>query len=231
MVISAQDVIFYEAAARKRILGLKLVIRAIDGSLYQAEAGQDIQMFIESETLFDVERTKYQTRHACLGGCCFIFCNILFCVVDPCCNPYPRSRTKEQVVLAFGAAKPYWKAPELLQMIAALEAGMEVLPQQGPERLQGAHAECDAQERMAWKRGPLALGMQNHSGLPPQDGHAPSSDSAAYNHSMQPASTMQEGPPKANMADQLGKLSQLKESGVLSQEQFDQAVAKVIAAG
>jgi hypothetical protein len=228
MAISSQDVVFYEAAARKRILGLKLIIRAIDGSLYQAEAGQDIQIFIESETLFDMERTKYQARHA---WCCCIsyFCNFICCDVDPCCNPYPRSRTKEQVVLGMGAAKPYWKVPELLQMIAVLEAGLEVLAQQGPERLQGAHAECDAQERMALKRGPLALGMQDHSGLPPQDGIA--SPSAAYNHSMQPASTMQEGPPKANLADQLSKLSQLKESGVLSPEQFDQAVAKVIAAG
>ena len=229
MVISPQDAVFYEAAARKRILGLKLIIRAIDGSLYEAEAGQDIQNFIESETLFDVERTKYQLRHACCGGCFLYFCNVIFCAMDPCCNPYLQSRTKEQVVLGMGTAKSYWKVPELLQMMAALEAGLEALPQHGPEKLQGAHAECDAQERMTWKRGPLAMGMQNHSGLPPQDGHAP--PSAAYNPSMQPASTMQEGPPKANLADQLSKLSQLKESGVLSQEQFDAAVAKVIAAG
>ena len=223
MVISSQDVVFYEVAARKRILGLKLIIRAIDGSLYQAEAGHDIQIFIESETLFDVERTKYQARNAACCCCFAYFCNFICCTVDPCCNPYPRSRTKEQVVLGMGAAKPYWKVPELLQMIAALEAGLEVLPQQGPERLQGAHAECDAQERMTWKRGPLALGMQGHTDFS-QNGHAP--PTASY--SVEPANTMQG---KQSIADQLSKLSQLKQSGVLSQEQFDQAVAKVIAAG
>lgn len=226
MAISAQDAAFYEAAARKRILALKLIIRAIDGSLYQAEAGQDIQLFIQSETLFDVERTKYQARHNCCCPCYAYFCNLICCFVDLCNEPYPRSRTKEQVVLGMGAAKPYWKVPELLEMINALEAALELLPQQGPERLQGAHAQCDAQERMAQKRGPLPMGMQSHCSVQPQDGHA--TPPAAYNHSMQPASTMQA--PKGNMADQLATLSQLKESGALSQEQFDLAVAKVIAA-
>ena len=108
-------------------------------------------------------------------------------------------------------------------MIATLEAGLEALPQQGAERLQAAHAECDAQERMANKRGPLALGMHVHNEVS-QNGHA--TPPASY--AVEPANTMQG---KQSISDQLSQLSQLKQSGVLTQEQFDQAVAKVIAAG
>jgi hypothetical protein len=46
---------------------------------------------------------------------------------------------------------------------------------------------------------------------------------------MQPVHAMPDSPPKQNVAEQLAQISQLKASGVLSQEQFDQAFAKVMA--
>ena len=168
--ISAADVAFYDAAARKRMLGLKLIIRAIDGSLYQAEADEDIQLFIRSETLFDQERTRFQHRHSgvCIP-CCYL-CNILLCISDPCNNPYPKSRTKEQVIVGMGVSKPYWRASELLHMTALLHDGLQRLQQHGPGQLCAAHAECDAQERMAFKRGPLPMGGPAPSSQAPYGG-------------------------------------------------------------
>ena len=215
-VMSAADDAFYEVAARKRILAYTLMMRAIDGSLYLPEADADIQLFAECETAWDIERTKMWSRNsACC--CCGYLCNVIFCEVDCCNNPYPRSRPKHLIIAGMGQAKVYWTREDLLQMIEWLKTGQ----QQGAERLRAAHIDCDAQELRAQKRGPLPASMQNPA----------ATGQPAYNQIMQPAHAMQQGPPKPNLVEQLAQLSQLKASGALSQEQFDQATAKLIAAG
>jgi len=217
--MSPADVVYWETFARKLIMQYKLLICAIDNTLYQAEADQDILLFAQLEVEYRTELIKFGKRHQSnCDMCVSTFCCFLFCGMGYFCNGV-KPRSKDELVVDFGLGKQHWTTAELLPMIKSLQTALDLLPQQGPQRLRAAVKDCEFQVEQKWRslRNPVRIASQ-----PPP---------AAYNQAMQPANAMQDGPPKQSLADQLAQLSQLRASGALSQEQFDQAAAKVIAAG
>jgi hypothetical protein len=220
--LSPEDVIYWETYARKLIMEYKLLIHAIDNTLYQAEADQDILLFAQLEVEHRTEAIKFGRRNS--SFCQLVFgtcCTLLFCV---CLWDRPNStpRSKDAIVADFGRGKQGWTKAELLAMIEALQTALDLLPQQGPQRLRAAINDCEFQVQQKWRASRWPVTIAVPASQPPP---------AAFSPAMQPANAMQEGPPKQNLADQLAQLSQLRASGALSQEQFDQAAAKVIAAG
>ena len=218
--MSPADMVYWETYARTLILNYKLLICAIDNTLYQAEADQDILLFAQLEVKYRTELIKFGKRHQSnCDMCVSTFCCLLFCGLGCLCNGV-KPRSKDELVVDFGNGKQNWTKAELLPMIEALQTALDLLPQQGPQRLRAAVNDCEFRVQLKWRSRPVTIAVP--ASQPPSD---------AYNQAMQPANAMQEGPPKKNLADQLAQLSQLRACGALSQEQFDQAAAKVIAAG
>jgi hypothetical protein len=216
--MSPADMVYWETYARTLILNYKLLICAIDNTLYQAEADQDILLFAQLEVKYRTELIKFGKRHQSnCDMCVSTFCCLLFCGLGCLCNGV-KPRSKDELVVDFGNGKQNWTKAELLQMIESLQTALDLLPQQGPQRLRAACKDCEfqVQQKLRSRRNPVRIDNQPTP--------------AAYNQAMQPANAMQDGPPKQSLADQLAHLSQLRASGALSQEQFDQAAAKVIAA-
>ncbi len=93
----------------------------------------------------------------------------------------------------YGGLLPPAKA-ELLPMIEALQTALDLLPQQGPQRLRAAINDCEFQVQQKWRSRSRPVTIAVPASQPPP---------ATYDQAIQPANAMREGPPKQNLADLL----------------------------